>query len=508
MAPETGLEPVTRRLTAGCSTIELLWKPNGRSKYSVAGPPSTDFGVNFWAEFRIAVQARSRHPAGLMQQVNLGMIGGGTVGSGVFHALRRNGALMASRLGVKVDLVRIAVKAYDEPRPYEIPRALMTLDWRSVVQDPAIQVVVELVGGTTIARTMVLEALKLGKPVITANKALLSKHGEELFETAQKHGTNIYYEASVCGGIPIIKALREGFVGNRITALYGIVNGTCNYILTRMKLEGAEFDGVLKDAQRQGYAEADASLDVDGWDALHKIGILASLAHGFWVNPEHIHVEGIRHITRADMQFAAQLGYTIKLLGIIKKQDPKAQGRKRLNGSRVQVSVNPTLVPNTHLLASVNHVFNAVFVRGDVVGDTMFYGRGAGKDATASAVLSDVADAALDLKFGTHRRVPAFVPHEVEGSVAPIEEVSSRYYVRLSVVDRPGVMAKIASILGQAKIGIMSIIQPQGHQGETVPLILMIHDAPNGAMQKALARIAKLPVVKAPPVMIRVESFE
>ncbi len=440
-----------------------------------------------------------------MQQVNIGMIGGGTVGSGVYHALHLNGGLMASRLGVKANLAKIAVKAFDEPRPYEIPQALMTLEWQSVVHDPALQVIIELVGGTTIAKTMVLEALKLGKPVITANKALLAKHGEELFEAAQRHGTNLYYEASVCGGIPIIKALREGFVGNRITALYGIVNGTCNYILTRMKLEGAEFDQVLADAQRQGYAEADASLDVDGWDSQHKVGILASLAHGFWVHPKDIFVEGIRQVTRADMQFATQLGYTIKLLGTIKKLPGKTKGSP---GARVQVSVCPTLVPNSHVLATVNHVFNAVFVRGDIVGDTLFYGRGAGKDATASAVLSDVADAALDLKFGTHHRVPAFVPHEAQGSVAPMNEVPSRYYVRLSVVDRPGVMAAITSILGKAKIGIMSVIQPESHEGEMVPLILMIHDAPNGVMQQALARIARLPVVKTPPLMIRVESFE
>ncbi|MCX7824128.1 MAG: homoserine dehydrogenase [Verrucomicrobiae bacterium] len=442
-----------------------------------------------------------------MQQVNLGMIGGGTVGSGVFHALQMNGSLMASRLGIRIHIAKVAVKACDEPRPYEIPRSFLTLDWRSVVNDPNVHIVTELVGGTTIARTMVLAALRLRKPVVTANKALLSAHGEELFAAAKQHGTNLYYEASVCGGIPIIKSLREGFVGNRIRQLYGIVNGTCNYILSRMKSEGAEFADVLAEAQSQGYAEADPSLDVDGWDSQHKIGILASLAHGFWVKPQDIYVEGIRHITRADMEFAGKLGYTIKLLGIVKKMAAPAKPRKT-DGSRVQVSVYPALIPSAHVLASVSHVFNAVFVRGDVVGDTLFYGRGAGKDATASAVLSDVADAALDLKFGTHHRVPPFVPHELKGSVLPIDEVSSRYYVRLSVVDRPGVMAKIASILGAARIGIMSIIQPEGHEGEIVPLILMIHDAPNGPMRKALEKIARLSVVKAPPVMIRVETFE
>jgi len=443
----------------------------------------------------------------MMQKVNLGMIGGGTVGSGVYHALLRNGRLLSSRIGVEVNLRKIAVKAFDEPRPYEIPPALMTTDWQSVVNNPQVDIVAELVGGTSIARKMILAALKLGKPVITANKALLSEHGEELFAAAQKYGTNLYYEASVCGGIPIIKSLREGFVGNRITALYGIVNGTCNYILTRMKLEGADFAAVLADAQKQGYAETPPDLDIDGWDSQHKIGILASLAHGFWVSPKQIHVEGIRHISALDIKFAEQLGYTIKLLGIVKQskvQSPKTKVRR----AGVQVSVYPALIPSSHVLADVNHVFNACFVRGDVVGDTLFYGRGAGKDATASAVLSDLADAALDLKFGTKHRVPPFVPHERDGAVLPIEQVISRYFVRLSVVDRPGVMAKISAILGAAKIGISSVIQPEGHEGKIVPLILMLHDAPNGAVTSALSKVGKLPVVKGKPVMIRVESFD
>ena len=447
-----------------------------------------------------------------MQQVNLGLIGGGTVGSGVFHAWQRNGELLASRIGVKVQLPKVAVKAFDEPRPYPIPAASMTTDWQAVVNDPQIHIVAELVGGTTIARTMILAALKLGKPVITANKALLSAHGEELFAAAKEYGTNLYYEASVCGGIPIIKSLREGFVGNRITHLYGIVNGTCNYILTRMKLEGADFANMLRDAQAQGYAEAEPSLDVDGHDALHKIGILASLAHGFWVNPKDIYVEGIRNITALDIQFAAQLGYTIKLLGVIKAGTGRGQsagkGKRSQKICRIQVSVYPTLVPNSHVLANVNHVFNAVFVRGDVVGDTLFYGRGAGKDATASAVLSDVADAALDLKFGTKHRVPPFVPHERDGAVLPIDEAVSPYFVRLSVKDVPGTLARITRIFGDAHIGISSVIQPEGHEGASVPLILMLHDAPNGAVSRALKKIAALPVVKALPVMLRVENFQ
>src|SRR5262245_55585512 len=433
-----------------------------------------------------------------MQQVNLGLIGGGTVGGGVYGAIQRNGPLIASRLGVRLRIARVAVRDPRKRRAVAIPRTLLTADWKAVVDDPRVNLVVELMGGTTTARHVVLAALRQGKPVVTANKALLSAHGEELFEAAQRHGTNLYYEASVAGGIPIIKVLREGLIGNRITRLYGIVNGTCNYILTRMKLEGADFADVLAEAQRLGYAETPPDLDVDGHDAAHKTGILASLAHGFWVNPRHIHVEGIRGITRLDIEFAALLGYTIKLLGIVKRED----------GNAVQVSVYPTLVPDSHVLASVNHVFNAVYVRGDVVGDTLYYGRGAGPDATASAVLSDLADAAVDVKCGTRNRIPPFVPHERDGAVLPIDQVVSQYYLRLSVVDRPGTLAKIAAILAKARIGISSMVQPEGHEGESVPLILMIHDATNVAMSKALAAIARLPVVKGSPVMIRVENFE
>jgi homoserine dehydrogenase len=265
---------------------------------------------------------------------------------------------------------------------------------------------------------------------------------------------------------------------------------------------------VLADAQKLGYAETPPDLDIDGFDAQHKIGILASLAHGFWVNPKQIHVEGIRHVSALDIKFAGELGYTIKLLGIIKKVEvrgPRVEGKCNC---RVQVSVYPTLVPNAHVLASVNHVFNAVFVRGDIVGDTLFYGRGAGKDATASAVLSDLADAALDLKSGSKQRVPPFVPHECAGAVVPIEDVVSQYFLRLNVVDRPGTLAKIAAIFGAAKIGISSVIQPEGHEGGSVPLIFMLHDATNGAVSGALKKISRLPVVKGKPVMIRVENFE
>jgi homoserine dehydrogenase len=447
-----------------------------------------------------------------MDSVNFGLIGGGTVGSGVFHHWRRNGPLLESRLGLQIRLRKIAVKALDEPRPYPIPASLMTTDWQAVVQDPQVHAVIELVGGTTIAKTMILTALRLGKPVITANKALISAHGEELFAASRQYGANLYYEASVAGGIPIIKALREGFVGNRISQIYGIVNGTCNFILTRMKLEHSDFAPTLAEAQKMGYAEADPAMDVDGLDSMHKIGILASLAHGFWVPPEGISAEGIRAVTGADILFAEKLGYTIKLLGVVKVVSAAAGSRggqeKAGGGKPIQVSVYPALVPNTHVLASVNDVYNAVFVRGDVVGDTLFYGRGAGKDATASAVLSDIADAALDLKHGTKSRIPAFVPHDHGGGLLPVAQAVSRYYLRASVADKPGTLAKIAAILAQCKIGIASVIQPEGHEGGIVPLILMTHAAPFASMKKALQKIARSPVVKSPPMMLRVENFE
>jgi len=444
-----------------------------------------------------------------MKQVNLGMIGGGTVGSGVFNALQQNAELMAARTGVQLVVRKVAVKAFDEPRPYPITRELMTLNWKDVVEDPEIQIVTELVGGTGIAKVIVLAALECGKAVVTANKALLSAHGPELFAAAKKAGTNLYYEASVAGGIPIIKTLREALVGNRFERIYGIVNGTCNYILTRMTREGAAFTDVLADAQRLGYAEADPTLDVDGHDAAHKTGILASLAHGFWVDHHDIHVEGIRPLTPLDIRFAQQLGYTIKLLGSVHLAKPakSAKGKSKAKaGTRISVAVSPTLVPKSHVLASVNDVFNAVFVSGFPIGDTLYYGRGAGKDATASAVLSDLADAGLDITRGTLDRVPSFAAC-AQGTVIPHSETSSRFYLRLNVLDKPGVIAKVSAILSKAGISIASIVQPEGHEGEAVPLILMTHLASRAAMDKARAAIAKLPAVKGPSLLLPVEDF-
>jgi homoserine dehydrogenase len=332
--------------------------------------------------------------------------------------------------------------------------------------------------------------------VVTANKALLAFHGERLFATADKYGANLYYESSVAGGVPIIKVLREALVGNRVTRLYGILNGTCNFILTKMS-EGMDFEAALKIAQQQGYAEADPSLDVDGHDAAHKVGILASLAHGFWVKPKRVFTEGIRHVTPQDLAFADQLGCRIKLLGTV----------KAAKDAPVQVTMYPALVPKIHVLASVGGVYNAIYLKGDVLGDTLYYGQGAGQDATASAVLGDIADAALDLKHDSPERVRAFTPHEANGEIGAIDDVVNSYYLRLNVLDRPGVLNQVASTLAKARISIASVLQPEGQEGKNVLLALMLHAAPEASMAKALKAIGKLAAVKK-PTMIRVENFD
>jgi len=431
--------------------------------------------------------------------LNIGLIGAGVVGGGVVKNLTRNADLIAERLGIRLHLKWICDKDEARLKSLAVRGSMLSSDARTVLDDPGTQVIVELVGGTGFAKQVILDAFKHGKVVVTANKALLAHHGEEIFAAAAKNDTNIFYEASVCGGIPIIKALREGFVANQFPVIYGIVNGTCNYILTRMTAEGKDFTEVLAEAQKLGYAEADPGLDVDGGDSAHKATILASLAHGFWTGYDNTYVEGIRHISQFDIQIARELGYRIKLLAIIKEH----------NG--VEVRVHPTLIPATHVLASVSGVFNGVVVRGDVVGDTMFYGRGAGADATSSAVISDLADAALNYKFGSTQRVPAFVSHRLNARVRTIDEVESRYYLRLTVEDRSGVIAKVSKVLGDADISIASVLQreaPETHAPGHVPLIMMLHTARDNAVRKAVDEIDRLPVIKAKTVVIRVESFE
>jgi homoserine dehydrogenase len=442
------------------------------------------------------------------KQLNVGLVGAGVVGGGVVKHLSRNAELIAERLGVRINLKWVCDKDESRLKSLPIPASQKTGDAQKVLQDPDTHVVVELVGGTGFAKTLILDAFNRGKVVVTANKALLAHHGEEIFEAAAKNSTNIFYEASVCGGIPIIKALREGFVANRFPLIYGIVNGTCNYILTRMTAEGKDFNDVLAEAQKLGYAEADPSLDVDGGDSAHKATILASLAHGFWTGFDNTYVEGIRHVSQFDIQIARELGYTVKLLAVIKSADDS-------DSAPVEVRVHPTLIPHKHVLASVNGVFNGVVVRGDVVGDTMFYGRGAGADATASAVISDLADAALNLKFGSKQRVPSFVSHRLNARVRTIDDVESRYYLRLTVADRSGVIAKVSKVLADSDISISSVLQreapetkPSQLPTDHVPLIFMLHTAKDRAVRNAVAEIDRLDVVKDKTVVIRVENFE
>lgn len=431
------------------------------------------------------------------KKTGVGIVGLGVVGQGVFKHLVRNSSLLTERTGSRIAVQKVFARDRRKKRAVKIPASLWAKDWRGVVDDPRVDVVVELVGGVTVARQIVQAALKKGKTVVTANKALLAEHGRELFALATRHKTALFFEASVAGGIPIIKSLNEGLIANRVLSLHGIVNGTCNYILSSMTQTGAGFDTALAEAQRLGFAEADPTLDIDGWDAAHKTCILASLAYGFWVNPAKVHVEGIRDITAQDINYARQLGYVIKLLGIV-----RADGK-----NDVEIRVHPTLVPATHVLAQVNGSFNAICVRGDVVGDTLFYGRGAGQDPTASAVIGDIAEAAISL--GGCKEVRPFNTHKLYGKVKDMGSIMSRYYLRLSVLDKPGVLAQIARILSAHHIGISSVIQPESdEEGEHVPLVLLAHDALERDLRAALKKIDRLKTVKSPTRLIRIESFE
>ena len=419
----------------------------------------------------------------------------GNVGAGVYKHLTQNRALLRERLGYELEVKKIAVRDVTKARGISVPGELLTTRWEDLLDDPAIQIVVELMGQKDESLRLILGAIERGKMVVTGNKALLAEHGPEIFEAATKYKVPVFFEAAVAGGIPIIKSIREAFIGNHIKSIHGIINGTSNYILTRMCESGLGFAEALAEAQAAGYAEADPALDVNGGDAAHKAIILASLAYGFWVPADKIHVEGIEHITANDICFARKLGYTIKLLGIIKAD---ASGE-------IEVRVHPTLIPEKHVLASVNGVFNALAVHGDIVGDTLFYGRGAGQDPTSSSVIADLAEAAAALQ--SPRSNYGFMPHGLYGTCKPIAEIVSEYYLRLTVEDRPGVIAQIAGVLGELNIGISSIFQPEGEEGEAVSLVLVIHKATNAQMASALEKIAALPCVKKAPRMIRVENF-
>ncbi|MBO5689242.1 MAG: homoserine dehydrogenase [Lentisphaeria bacterium] len=428
-----------------------------------------------------------------VKTVKIGIVGFGTVGAGAAATLLANREVIAKRTGVNVELVRIADLDITTDRGVTVPADMLTTNADDVIREA--DIVVELVGGTTFAKTLILNALNAGKSVVTANKALLAKHGEELFAAAAANNVDLYYEASVGGGIPVIKALQEGLVANRIQRIYGILNGTCNYILTRMEREGADFADVLADAQRLGYAEAEPSLDIDGFDTAHKASILASLAFGRWYGMDPVSVEGIRNISLTDLRYADELGYRIKLLGIIKAAD-----------GNVEIRVHPTLIPKNALLANISDVFNGVMIEGDMVGQTLFYGRGAGRNATASAVVADITDVAVNIANGCPRRVTFRENAQMSGVTAP-GDVQSRYYIRLQVKDAPGVMAAVTNVLADQKISICSLIQPESSGDDVVPLVILTHMAGEAQLRTAVKNIEDLPAVCGQAKIFRIEDL-
>lgn len=397
-----------------------------------------------------------------------------------------------------LEVKRILVRDKEKQRHESIDLALITTDWQDLVDDPAVDIVVELIGGTDQAFDIVARALTLGKPVVTGNKALLAERGTELFALSKLHNTPIHFEAAVAGGIPIIKTVQEAFIGNRMKAMCGIINGTSNYILQRMSEAKLDFAAALKEAQALGYAEADPALDVNGWDAAHKAILLATLAYGFPISPSEVHVVGIEQVKPIDIDFAKQLGYVVKLLAVIREHQDGA----------IELRLQPSFVSKTHILASVNGVFNAVAVHGDGVGESLFYGRGAGQDPTASAVVADLVEAAHSLKHDVAHR--GFLPWREQGHLLPIEETSTAYYVRFDVTDRPGVVAEIATVLAEHRIGISgthSPVNPENPDAAFVDMVFLLHSCPFGLLQQALQKIADLDCVNSEPVVFRIEQL-
>ncbi len=425
------------------------------------------------------------------ESLRIGLAGLGNVGAGVYGNLQKNRDILRERTGRVLEIRRVAVRDLEKARPVAVPREQLTTRLEDLIEDPDIDLVVELIGGVERAMGFVTDALRAGKSVVTANKALLAEHGKDLFALAEETGQALYFEAAVAGGIPIIKTVQESFVGNNIQAMVGIINGTSNYILTRMREANLKYEVALQEAQDLGYAEADPALDVNGGDAAHKAVILASLSYGRWVPFDQVHVEGIEGIRRVDVRFAEDLGYTVKLVSVI----------RLVNEGRIEVRVQPSLVPHSHILASVNGVNNAIMVWGDVVGETLFYGPGAGADATSSSVISDLADAAME------GRRSGFVPHGLYGQPLPIEESVSQYYLRLEVEDYPGVLAQIAALLGEEGVGILSMIQREAEEGGKAPIVLMLHHAEFGVIRRAVDRIEGLSCVFGNPVLMRVEEL-
>jgi len=436
-----------------------------------------------------------------MKPINVGLLGIGTVGGGTFAVLERNREEISRRAGCAITMKMVADKEVEKARRIVGSHATVTADALEVVNHPDIDVLVELIGGTTVAKDLILRAIAAGKHIVTANKALIARHGNEIFAAAQKQDVMVAFEAAVGGGIPIIKSLREGLSANRIEWIAGIVNGTCNFILSEMRERGARFGDVLKEAQRRGYAEADPTFDIEGVDAAHKTTIMAAIGFGIPMRFESAYVEGISGLQQDDIRFAEELGYRIKLLGIT---------RRRSKG--IELRVHPTLVPARRLIASVEGVMNAILVKGDAVGQTMYYGAGAGAEPTASAVVADLVDVARMLTADPEHRVPhfAFQPGQLADTpILPMGEVETRYYLRMKVQDKSGVLADITRILADLRISIEAMVQKEPRAGEAeVDIIMLTHLTVEKYVEGALARIEKLPVVVGKVTRIRLEALD
>lgn len=428
-----------------------------------------------------------------MKEVGVAIIGFGTVGAGVAEGLLKGAPLISRRCGLNVALRGVADLDITRDRGVDVPRALLTTDAMALATRDDVDVVVELIGGTGVAQDVIKTALNAGKSVVTANKKLLAEHGAELFALAREKGVDLYFGASVGGGIPIVRSLRDGLVANDIKAMHGILNGTCNYILTRMAAEGSGFDDVLADAQRLGYAEANPSLDIDGFDTAHKICILASLAYGVSVPLDQILVKGIRGLNPVDVRYAGELGYVIKLLAVCKA-----------HGDKLEVRVNPTLVPKSHTLSAVNDVFNAVLVDGSMTGDTLYYGRGAGREATASAVISDIVSVARHVSVHTPRADEPLPPlGETSYSLLPPEDCVSRFYIRLMVREACGMVGRFATILGDHGVSIFAASQHEATEAQRaegyVPVVILTQPARAGDIVDALTEITAQGIVRSMP---------
>ncbi|MBI5891236.1 MAG: homoserine dehydrogenase [Nitrosomonadales bacterium] len=435
-----------------------------------------------------------------MKPINVGLLGIGTVGGGTFTVLQRNAEEITRRAGRPIRIVAVADKNLALARNVTGGKCRVTDDAFSVVTDPEVDIVIELIGGYGVAKELVLKAIANGKHVVTANKALLAVHGNEIFKAAQDKGVMVAFEAAVAGGIPIIKALREGLSANRIEWIAGIINGTTNFILSEMRDKGLSFDTVLKEAQRLGYAEADPTFDIEGVDAAHKITILSSLAFGIPMQFDKAYIEGISKLDAVDIKYAEQLGYRIKLLGITKRTD-----------EGVELRVHPTLIPSKRLIANVEGAMNAVLVQGDAVGSTLYYGKGAGAEPTASAVIADLVDVTRTATADPQNRVPhlAFQPNAMADlKILPMDEVITSYYLRLRVVDKPGVLADITRILADEQISIDAVIQKEPEEGEEqTDLIMLTHQTREKRINAAIAKIEKLGVVAGKVTKLRLEEL-